>query len=68
MMSAAHSAISIIWVIAGTAVLVGLVLLAFGLKLPVVPLHGWQPLTYSQAPTPVAMLLHVHTMATHRTR
>jgi NAD(P)H-quinone oxidoreductase subunit 4 len=23
----------------------------------VVPLHGWQPLTYSQAPTPVAMLL-----------
>ena len=34
-----------------------LVLLAFGLKLPVVPLHGWQPATYSQAPTPVAMLL-----------
>lgn len=34
-----------------------LLLLAFGLKLPVVPLHGWQPLTYSQAPTPVAMLL-----------
>jgi NAD(P)H-quinone oxidoreductase subunit 4 len=37
--------------------LLSLVLLAFGLKLPVVPLHGWQPLTYSQAPTPVAMLL-----------
>ena len=34
-----------------------LILVAFGLKLPVVPLHGWQPLTYSQAPTPVAMLL-----------
>jgi NAD(P)H-quinone oxidoreductase subunit 4 len=34
-----------------------LVLLAFGLKLPIVPLHGWQPATYSQAPTPVAMLL-----------
>ncbi len=34
-----------------------LVLLAFGLKLPVVPFHGWQPATYSQAPTPVAMLL-----------
>ena len=34
-----------------------LVLLAFGLKLPVVPLHGWQPATYSQAPTPVAMML-----------
>ena len=37
--------------------LLALVLLAFGLKLPVVPLHGWQPLTYSQAPTPVTMLL-----------
>ncbi|MFO8239269.1 MAG: NADH-quinone oxidoreductase subunit M, partial [Prochlorococcaceae cyanobacterium] len=34
-----------------------LLLLAFGLKLPVVPLHGWQPLTYGQAPTPVVMLL-----------
>ena len=37
--------------------ILALVLLAFGLKLPVVPLHGWQPLTYSEAPTPVAMLL-----------
>jgi NAD(P)H-quinone oxidoreductase subunit 4 len=37
--------------------ILALVLLAFGLKLPLVPLHGWQPLTYSQAPTPVAMLL-----------
>jgi len=37
--------------------LLALVLVAFGIKLPVVPLHGWQPLTYSQAPTPVAMLL-----------
>jgi NAD(P)H-quinone oxidoreductase subunit 4 len=37
--------------------LLALLLLAFGLKLPLVPLHGWQPLTYSQAPTPVAMLL-----------
>jgi NAD(P)H-quinone oxidoreductase subunit 4 len=34
-----------------------LLLLAFGLKLPVVPLHGWQPFTYGQAPTPVVMLL-----------
>jgi len=34
-----------------------MVLLAFGLKLPIVPLHGWQPATYSQAPTPIAMLL-----------
>ena len=37
--------------------LLALVLLAFGLKLPIVPLHGWQPYTYSQAPTPVAMVL-----------
>ena len=32
-------------------------LLAFGLKLPVVPLHGWQPFTYSQAPIPAVMVL-----------
>ena len=37
--------------------ILALVLLSFGLKLQVVPLHGWQPLTYSQAPTPVAMVL-----------
>jgi NAD(P)H-quinone oxidoreductase subunit 4 len=37
--------------------ILALLLLAFGLKLPVVPLHGWQPFTYSQAPTPVVMLL-----------
>ena len=37
--------------------ILGLLLLAFGLKLPIVPLHGWQPLTYGQAPTPVVMLL-----------
>jgi NAD(P)H-quinone oxidoreductase subunit 4 len=34
-----------------------LLLLGFGLKLPIVPLHGWQPLTYGQAPTPVVMML-----------
>jgi NAD(P)H-quinone oxidoreductase subunit 4 len=34
-----------------------LLLLGFGLKLPVVPLHGWQPLSYSEAPAPVVMLL-----------
>jgi len=34
-----------------------LFLLGFGLKLPVVPLHGWQPFTYGQAPTPVVMIL-----------
>ncbi len=38
------------WLLAGF-------LLAFGLKLPLVPLHGWQPITYTEAPTPVAMLL-----------
>ncbi|MEB3334222.1 MAG: NADH-quinone oxidoreductase subunit M [Cyanobacteriota bacterium] len=37
--------------------LLGLFVLAFGLKLPIVPLHGWQPLTYSQAPIPAVMLL-----------
>jgi NAD(P)H-quinone oxidoreductase subunit 4 len=34
-----------------------LLLLGFGLKLPIVPLHGWQPFTYAQAPAPVVMLL-----------
>ncbi len=37
--------------------ILALLLVAFGLKLPVVPLHGWQPFTYSQAGTPVVMLL-----------
>ena len=34
-----------------------LLLLGFGLKLPVVPLHGWQPFAYCEAPAPVVMLL-----------
>ncbi len=42
---------------AAQAWVLALLLLAFGLKLPVVPLHGWQPFTYGQAPTPVVMLL-----------
>lgn len=37
--------------------ILALLLIGFGLKLPIVPLHGWQPFTYSQAPTPVVMLL-----------
>jgi NAD(P)H-quinone oxidoreductase subunit 4 len=37
--------------------ILGLLLLAFGLKMPIFPLHGWQPLTYSQASSPVAMQL-----------
>jgi NAD(P)H-quinone oxidoreductase subunit 4 len=41
----------------GQAAILALLLLAFGLKLPVVPLHGWQPFTYGEAPTPVVMLL-----------
>jgi NAD(P)H-quinone oxidoreductase subunit 4 len=41
----------------GQATILALLLLAFGLKLPVVPLHGWQPFTYGEAPTPVVMLL-----------
>lgn len=48
--------------VSGMALLAGvlalaLLLLAFGLKMPIFPLHGWQPLTYSQASTPVAMQL-----------
>jgi NADH-quinone oxidoreductase subunit M len=37
-----------------------LFLLAFAavaVKLPIWPLHSWQPLTYSEAPTPVTMVL-----------
>ncbi|QPN56445.1 NADH-quinone oxidoreductase subunit M [Synechococcus sp. CBW1107] len=37
--------------------ILALLILAFGLKLPVVPLHGWQPLAYSESSSPVAMLL-----------
>jgi len=40
-----------------SAWVLALLLLGFGLKLPVVPLHGWQPLTYGQAPTSVVMVL-----------
>jgi NADH-quinone oxidoreductase subunit M len=34
-----------------------LVLLGFAVKLPVWPLHSWLPLAYSEAPTPVTMVL-----------
>ncbi|MBM5817275.1 MAG: NADH-quinone oxidoreductase subunit M [Cyanobacteria bacterium K_Offshore_surface_m2_239] len=37
--------------------ILALFLLAFGLKLPIVPLHGWQPFTYAEAPIPAVMLL-----------
>ena len=35
----------------------GLLLLGFGIKLPIVPVHGWQPISYAEAPAPVVMLL-----------
>lgn len=44
------SATSAGWILA-------LFLLAFGLKLPIVPFHGWQPFTYGEAPIPAVMLL-----------
>jgi len=31
--------------------------LAFAIKVPIVPLHTWQPLTYSEAPAPATFLL-----------
>ena len=37
-------------------VFVGL-LLGFGVKMPVVPLHGWLPLAHVEAPSPVSILL-----------
>jgi NAD(P)H-quinone oxidoreductase subunit 4 len=39
------------------AVILALLLLSFGIKLPIVPLHGWQPFSYGEAPTSVVMLL-----------
>jgi NAD(P)H-quinone oxidoreductase subunit 4 len=35
-----------LWVLA-------LLVLGFGIKLPVVPLHGWQPISYAEAPPPL---------------
>ncbi|MBF0582829.1 MAG: NADH-quinone oxidoreductase subunit M [Magnetococcales bacterium] len=32
-------------------------LLGFGVKMPIVPLHGWLPLAHVEAPTPVSILL-----------
>lgn len=31
--------------------------LGFAIKMPIFPLHGWQPLAYSEAPGPVAIVL-----------
>ena len=38
-------------------VLLGLLLVGFGIKIPLVPLHTWLPDTYVAASTPVAILL-----------
>ncbi|MCG9885965.1 MAG: NADH-quinone oxidoreductase subunit M [Cyanobacteria bacterium] len=35
----------------------GLLLLGFGIKLPLIPLHSWQPDTYAEASPPVSILL-----------
>ncbi len=34
-----------------------LLFLAFAIKMPIFPLHTWQPDTYEQSPTPVTMIL-----------
>ena len=34
-----------------------LLFIAFAIKMPIFPLHTWQPDTYEQSPTPVTMLL-----------
>jgi NAD(P)H-quinone oxidoreductase subunit 4 len=38
-------------------ILLGLLLVAFGIKIPLVPFHTWLPDTYVSANTPVAMML-----------
>ncbi|AFY62502.1 NADH-quinone oxidoreductase subunit M [Synechococcus sp. PCC 6312] len=38
-------------------VLLGLILVGFGIKIPLVPLHTWLPDTYVAASTPIAILL-----------
>lgn len=39
-----------------TLIFVGL-LLGFGVKMPIVPIHGWLPLAHVEAPSPVSILL-----------
>ncbi len=39
-----------------TLVFLGL-LLGFGVKMPIVPLHGWLPLAHVEAPSPISILL-----------
>lgn len=42
---------------AGQLILLGVMLVAFGIKIPLVPFHTWLPDTYVAASTPVAMIL-----------
>ncbi len=42
----------------GTQVLIfGGLLIGFGVKMPIVPLHGWLPLAHVEAPSPISVLL-----------
>ncbi|MEL6401689.1 MAG: NADH-quinone oxidoreductase subunit M [Cyanobacteria bacterium J06626_4] len=41
----------------GQVILLGMMLVAFGIKIPLVPFHTWLPDTYVAASTPVAMIL-----------
>ncbi len=41
----------------GEFLIFGSFLLAFAIKMPIFPLHTWQPDTYTTAPTPATMLL-----------
>lgn len=41
----------------GEFLLLGSFLLAFAIKMPIFPLHSWQPDTYTTSPTPATMLL-----------
>ena len=43
--------------LAGQLILLGMLLVAFGIKIPLVPFHTWLPDTYVAASTPVAMML-----------
>jgi NAD(P)H-quinone oxidoreductase subunit 4 len=43
--------------LASQIILLGLLLVGFGIKIPLVPFHTWLPDTYSEASTPVAILL-----------
>jgi NAD(P)H-quinone oxidoreductase subunit 4 len=43
--------------LATQVILLGLLLVAFGIKIPLVPFHTWLPDTYVAASTPVAIML-----------